>query len=82
MYGKMLIERTEEMETAEFLDTLNGLIDQGYVISNKVNIQRLRTSSGPFSASIRPIREDLRDAMNPGREREQERSAGAAAEDR
>ena len=27
------------METAEFLETLTGLIDQGYVVSNKVNIR-------------------------------------------
>ncbi len=39
VYGKMLIDRIEGMETQEFLDTLIGLIDQGYVLSNKVNIR-------------------------------------------
>src|SRR5205807_6636634 len=36
--GKELVKRIGEMETAEFLDALNGLISVGYVLSNKVTI--------------------------------------------
>src|ERR1051326_1283922 len=39
LFGKLLVERIEEMETGEFLDSLCGLIDLGYVLSNKVNIR-------------------------------------------
>ena len=31
--GKLLVERIEEMETGEFIDTLCGLIDQGYELA-------------------------------------------------
>ena len=39
MYGKLLIDHLKEMETAEFIDTLNGLMSLGYVLSNKVNLR-------------------------------------------
>ena len=35
VYGKLLLDRIEEMENAEFLDTLTGLIDQGYVLQRE-----------------------------------------------
>src|SRR5207253_10632346 len=36
-YGKLLVERIGEMESAEFLDELNGLISVGYGLSDKVS---------------------------------------------
>ena len=42
VFGKLLVEKIEEMETGEFLDTLAGLIDQNYVLSNKVNVRTIR----------------------------------------
>ena len=39
MFGKMLADRLEDLETAEFLDTLNGMISLGYLLSNKVNLR-------------------------------------------
>src|SRR2546425_3752554 len=74
MYGKQLIGRVDDMETAEFIDTLNGLISFGYVLSNKVN---LRLLEGVERASFRvnsAYARDLRDALNPSRRRDQDRS--------
>ena len=34
MYGKILLERVEEMMPAEFIDTLEGLMSLGYVVVN------------------------------------------------
>ena len=74
VYGKMLIDRVEGMETAEFLDTLIGLIDQGYVLSNKVNIRLIEDAERAFFRVNAAYAKDLRDAVNPGRRREQERT--------
>jgi hypothetical protein len=73
VYGKMLIDRTEGMETAEFLETLIGLIDQGYVISNKVNIRVIEDVERAFFRVNAADAKDLRDALNPSRRREQDR---------
>ena len=74
MYGKMLIDRVDSMETQEFLDTLVGLIDQGYVLSNKVNIRVIEDVERAFFRVNPADAKDLRDAVNPGRRREQERA--------
>jgi hypothetical protein len=74
VYGKMLIDRAEGMETAEFLDTLEGLIDQGYVLSNKVNIRLIEDAENAFFRVNAAYARDLREAVNPGRRREQERT--------
>jgi hypothetical protein len=74
VYGKMLIDRTEGMETAEFLDTLVGLIDQGFVLSNKVNIRLIEDVERAFFRVNAAYAKDLRDAVNPGRKRDRERA--------
>ena len=74
VYGKMLTDRAGGMETAEFLETLTGLIDQGYVISNKVNIRLMEDVEKAFFRVDAAYTKDLRDALNPGRRREQERT--------
>jgi hypothetical protein len=73
MYGKMLIDRVDSMETAEFLDTLSGLIDQGYVLSNKVNVRVIEDVERAFFRVNPADSKDLRDAVNPSRKREQAR---------
>jgi hypothetical protein len=74
LFGKLLLDRIEEMETGEFLDTLAGLIDQGYVLSNKVNI-RLMEDVEKASFRVNPAySKDLQDAVNPSRKRERERA--------
>ncbi len=74
LYGRLLIDRVDEMETGEFLDTLTGLIDQGYILSNKVNIRKLEEVEKAFFRVNAAYAKDLRDAVNPGRKRERERT--------
>jgi len=74
LYGKLLIDRIEEMETGEFLDTLAGLIDQNYVVSNKVNIRVMEDVEKAFFRVNPAFSKDLQDAVNPSRKRERERA--------
>ena len=73
IFGKLLVERVGDMETAEFLDTLEGLISLGYVLSDKVNLRRMEdVERAVFRVNASYARE-LRDAIRPGQRREQER---------
>jgi hypothetical protein len=74
LMGKLLLDRIEEMETGEFLDTLCGLIDLGYVVSNKVNIRLMEDVEKAFFRVNPTYSKDLQDAVNPSRRRERERS--------
>ena len=74
LYGKLLIDRIEEMETGEFLDSLCGLIDQGYVLSNKVNIRLMEDVEKALFRVNPTYGKDLQDAVNPARRRERERA--------
>lgn len=70
MGGKVLLERTEGMELAELLDSLNGLIMLGYVLSSKVN---LRTEDDMERTLLRvnpSYSRDLKEALNPGKARD------------
>ena len=65
--GRQLVERSDDMEGAEFLDTLGGLMAMGYVVSNKVNI---RTMDAVESATFRvnsAFGRELKDAVYPSR---------------
>ena len=73
LFGKLLIDRIEEMETGEFLDTLVGLIDQGYIVCNKVNIRLMADVEKAFFRVNPAFSKDLQDAVNPARKRERER---------
>jgi hypothetical protein len=72
--GKVLIERAGDMETAELLDTLNGLIALGYLLSNKVNVRSTEDVEKSFFRVNTAYSHDLRDAVHPGRHRDQERT--------
>jgi hypothetical protein len=72
--GKQLVTRIGEMETAEFLDALNGLISVGYVLSNKVTIASMEDVERTFFRVNASYARDLRDAITPGRRREHDRS--------
>ncbi|MEY2483729.1 MAG: hypothetical protein QOG51_810 [Verrucomicrobiota bacterium] len=74
LLGKLLLDRIEEMETGELLDTLCGLIDQGYVLSNKVNVRSMEDVQKAFFRVNPAYSKDLQDAVNPSRRRERERS--------
>ncbi len=70
MAGTQLVDRMEEMEGAEFLDTLTGLIALDYVVANKVNI---RTMDSVREASFRvnaTLSRELREAVYPSRQGE------------
>ena len=73
LLGKLLVERIEEMETGEFLDTLIGLLDLGYVLSNKVNIRLMEDVERAFFRVNPSFSKDLQEAVNPARKRERER---------
>jgi hypothetical protein len=73
LFGKLLIDRIEEMEKGEFLDTLCGLIDLGYVVSNRVNIRLIQDVEKAFFRVNPAHAKDLQDAVNPARKRERER---------
>jgi hypothetical protein len=73
VYGKLLIERIGEMEPAEFLDELNGLLMLGYVLSDKVNVRKMEDVEKAVFRVNASYARDLREAIQPGRRREQER---------
>ncbi|CAN5383243.1 hypothetical protein BH20VER3_BH20VER3_21180 [soil metagenome] len=69
MAGAQLADRAEDMESAEFLDTLGGLMTMGYVLSNKVNV---RTMDDVKSASFRvnpAFARELKSAVYPSRQK-------------
>ena len=72
VYGKFLVEKIGDMETAEFLDELNGLISLGYVLSEKVNLYTMEDVEKTVFRVNASYARDLRDAIQPGRRREKE----------
>jgi hypothetical protein len=72
VYGKLLIDKIGDIETAEFLDELNGLIDLGYVLSDKVNLRSMEDVERTVFRVNASYARDLRDAIQPGRRREKE----------
>lgn len=73
VYGKLLIEDLGEMAEAEFLDDLDGLISQGYVLSDKVNVRTIEDVERAVFRVNASYARDLKDALHPGRRREPER---------
>ena len=79
MAGAQLADRMDEMESAEFLDTLSGSMSQDYVVSNKVNV---RTMDDVKSASFRvnpAMRARPKDAVYPSRRQSRRRADGYGA---
>ncbi|HEX4640020.1 MAG TPA: hypothetical protein VH252_01460 [Chthoniobacterales bacterium] len=73
LLGKLLVDRIEEMETGEFLDTLAGLLDLDYVLSNRVSVRTMEDVEKAFFRVNPAHTKDLQDAVNPARKRERER---------
>jgi len=66
--GVHLVDRTDGMDGAEFLDTLAGLISMDYVVSNMVNIRTMdQVKKASFRANPAHSR-DLRAAVYPSRQ--------------
>ena len=71
-YGKNLVDHIGEMDQAEFLDELNGLIELGYILSDKVIVRTMEdVERAVFRVNASYARE-LKDAVHPGRRRERE----------
>ncbi len=71
-YGKLLIEHVGEMEQAEFLDELTGLILQGYVLADKVNVRTIDDGERAVFRLNASYARDLKDAIQPGRRRDRD----------
>jgi hypothetical protein len=71
--GKMFLARVGEMESAELIDTLNGLMTQGYVLSTKVNVQNTEDIERTAFRVNPSYARDLRDALRPGGRKREDR---------
>jgi len=71
VYGKLLIQRIGEMESAEFLDELTGLISLGYVLCDKAIVRTMEDVERAVFRINASYARDLRDALHPGRRREE-----------
>ena len=70
MAGRFLLDRVEELEAGELIDTLDGLQAMGYILATKVNIRTLE-DVGRASFRVNPsYAHDLKDALDPNRRRE------------
>ncbi len=72
MYGGIMLDRLKEMLPSELIDTLGGLMAEGYVLSNRVNIRRIEEVETAFFRVNPAEAKDLRRALRPGK-REKER---------
>jgi hypothetical protein len=70
MAGKFLIERMHEMETGELIDTLEGLIAMGYVLSSKVSVRAMADVEHAFFRVNPAYAHTLRESIHPSRTRE------------
>jgi hypothetical protein len=69
MAGAQLVDRLEEMDGGEFLDTLAGLMSMDYVVSNKVNVRTMDdVSKATFRVNPAHAR-DLKEAVYPSRKK-------------
>ncbi|MDQ3198754.1 MAG: hypothetical protein M3Q46_06135 [Verrucomicrobiota bacterium] len=69
MAGAQLADRAEDMESAEFLDTLSGLMSMGYVVSNKVNVRTMDDVKGASFRVNPAFARDLKSAVYPSRQK-------------
>ena len=74
IFGRLLVNELEQEEIPIFLDTLIGLIEQNYVLANKVNIRLKGDVETAFFRVNPAFSVALRDATNPARRRERERA--------
>src|ERR1700730_2070749 len=73
IYGRLLVDDLEAEEIPPFLETLTGLVEQDYVLTNKVNIRLIEDVEKAFFRINPAFAIALRDAVNPSRRRELER---------
>jgi len=73
MAGKFLIDRMEEVEAGELIDTLGGLMAMGYLLASKANIRTLEDVERTSFRVNPSYAHDLKDALDPSRRREAEK---------
>jgi hypothetical protein len=73
MAGKFLLDRIEEVEAGEFIDTLGGLVAMGYLLATKVNIRTLEDIERASFRVNPSYAHDLKDALDPARRRAAEK---------
>jgi len=66
MAGSALLERMEELEAGELIDTLGGLLTMGYVLANRVNIRTAEDVGRSMFRVNQSYARELRDALHPG----------------
>ena len=71
--GKQLLEHVGGMESAEFVDTLNGLINLGYVLSSKINVENMGDIERGYFRVNSSYSRELHDAIRPGHRRDEGR---------
>ena len=71
--GKFLLDRIEEVEAGELIDTLDGLLAMGYLLATKVNIKTLEDVERTSFRVNPSYAHDLKDALDPKRRREAEK---------
>ena len=71
-YGKVLAEQIGEIDQAEFVDELNGLIELGYILCDRVNVRTMEDVERAVFRVNASYARDLKDAIQPGRRRERE----------
>jgi hypothetical protein len=72
LHGKILLDRIGEVEAVEFLDTLKGLIDLGYVVATKVNVMTMEDVERSGFRVNPSYARDLKDSLRPGGRRREE----------
>ena len=73
MVGKILRRQVSDMGDPEFVETLAGLMDRGYVMSSKVNVMKIEDVPHSFFRTNPSYSRDLRDAMRPGSRRDEKK---------
>ena len=71
-YGKVLSEQIGEIDQAEFVDELNGLIELGYVLCDRVNVRTMEDVERAVFRVNASYARDLKDAIQPSRRRERD----------
>ena len=74
IYGKLFLERMGPIAEGELVETLEGLIERGYVLSSKVNVLKVEEIEHSFFRVNSAYARELRDAIRPGRRRDEERT--------
>ncbi len=73
IFGRLLLDKIDDAENTEFVETLNDLIAMNYVIANRVGLPSVEDVEKSFFRGNPTHSRDVRGAMNPGKKREEQR---------